>query len=72
MRKYLKCTTYFTKQTNAQLLMRTAAMLRLMMMAKFIVPRDMAVGERHTTQEKKHQADTTCRGAIKDFQNEEQ
>lgn len=71
MRKYLKYATYFTKQTNATLLMRTAATLRLMMTTTFTVPRDMAVEEHHTTQYR-HQADKTCRVAIKNFQKEEQ
>lgn len=50
----LNVQTYFTKQTNATLLMRTAAALRLRMMIKADEPSDMAVEEHHKY---KHQAD---------------
>lgn len=47
-----ECATYFTKHRNAKLLMRTAAMLRLVIMTKARVASDMAVEVHHNTQDK--------------------
>lgn len=52
LRKHFKRATYFTKQRNAKLLMRIAAMLRLVIMTKARVASDMAVEEHCNTQYK--------------------